>query len=356
MMKVDLLRHRVVYINPNKQISRKDELLVGLGNMALQNEGVVLQHKTAAKKYDSLSAYVFGTSFVKINTAGCCTKIYIEDFSVDTVIALWIFLTKVLHHELPDNITTWINYANQWEQGNTSSTGKPFTSYGCLQNALAHSMGKKSPKEIMLASFIFLEYLVNNEIAPASIPALDLDEYAMANKTLEEIYKKYRILVNKSEVEKLCIPSPEEENCVEVSAVFIEEPIVSSIIKVFLRHDEKSPTKDGYALMAVYNEKAKGTGNDIVISVDPSKHIYLKSLWNALEKEENRLWNGKRPKDMPRPLISYPDNNGPNEPWWDDMGKYTLIAAPKMVGGEYGRRVSWKRVKELVKELYVKGM
>ena len=119
---------------------------------------------------------------------------------------------------------------------------------------------------------------------------------------------------------------------------------------------KKSPTKDGYALMAVYqDEQAKGIGNDIVISTDPIKHIHLKALWNALEKNENDLWEGNRPKDMPRLLTSYPNNNGPNEPWWDDMGNYTLIAAPKMVGSEYGRRVSWNRVKELIKELYSKG-
>jgi hypothetical protein len=108
--------------------------------------------------------------------------------------------------------------------------------------------------------------------------------------------------------------------------------------------------------MAVYNPRVVGTGNDIVISVDPLKRICLKALWYALEEEENRLWEGKRPNDTPRPLKSYPNKDGPNEPWWDDMGKYTLIAAPKMVGNQYGRRVNWKKVKELIKELYAKGI
>jgi hypothetical protein len=107
--------------------------------------------------------------------------------------------------------------------------------------------------------------------------------------------------------------------------------------------------------MAVHNSKVKGTGNDIVISVDPLKNVYLKALWSTLEKEENLLWGKSRPKNNPRPLKSYPHNNGPNEPWWDDMGNYTLIAAPKMVGSEYGRCVSWNRVKELIKQLYAKG-
>lgn len=355
MMIASLLKHRLVYIDPNKQISRKGELLVGLGNTTLKNEGIVLQHKTAGTRYDSLSAYVYETSFDGVDIDECCQRVYIEDFSVDTIIALWIFFAKVSHSELPDNLPIWVNYTSKWEQGDTSSTGKPLSSYGCLQNALAYSMGKKSPKEILLASFTFLEYLLNSKIAPSSIPMLDIDEYIMANKTLEGIHKEYRDLVSKSEVEKLCIPLSKKEDCVEVSAIFIEEPITSSIVKVFLRNDEKSPTKDGYALMAVYNENAKGTGNDVVISVDPSKQIHLQALWNELEKEEDRLWNGKRPNDTPRPLISYPDNNGPNEPWWDDMGKYTLIAAPKMIGHEYGRRVSWERVKELIKQLYSKG-
>lgn len=150
----------------------------------------------------------------------------------------------------------------------------------------------------------------------------------------------------------LHIPEIADNNRLAVSGIFIETDMVTSIQKVFLRNDTKSPTGDGYALMAVYNATAKGSGNDIVISVDPIKNIYLEALWKKLEREEDILWNGGRPKDFPRPLKSYPENNGPNQPWWDDLGSYTLIAAPKMVGDEYGRRVGWKRVKQLIKQLY----
>jgi hypothetical protein len=276
---------------------------------------------------------------------------------VDTVISIWIFLQKYHQQKLPEHIDLWIDYATRWESGDTTTTGMPYESYGCLQNALVAKLKGCSPKEILDKSLQFLHTLIESSVLPAKIfPIPQSTLYQTAIEALQEEKRKYADLLKEGKIQKLILPSCDSSQPREVSAVFIETDMISSIQKVFLRNDTNSPTRDGYAVMAVYNPRVAGTGNDIVISVDPLKRICLKALWYALEEEENRLWEGKRPNDTPRPLNSYPNKDGPNEPWWDDMGKYTLIAAPKMVGNQYGRRVSWKKVKELIKELYAKGI
>jgi len=351
----DLLEGLSVICDANKKEARSGEVLVGLGNSQVSNDGIVLQHKTAAERYDSLSRYVYAQSF-DIDARQLHT-LYIEDLSVDTVISIWIFLLKIKKISVPENILSWIDYASRWERGDTTTTGKPFESYGCLQNALVSCKASNALVGQLNESLSFLDYLVKHTIEPAKISKnITIMAYQKAYEALEEEYRHYESLLKESEIAVLDIPKSDGSGVLRVSAIFIEAAIITSVYKVFLRNDAKnSPTKDGFALMAVYNEEAAGTGNDIVISVDPNKNIHLKDLWLALEEEENRRWEGKRPTDTPRPLVSYPDNNGPNEPWWDDMGNHTLIAAPKMVGSHYGRRVDWHTAKRLIKQLYAKG-
>jgi hypothetical protein len=273
---------------------------------------------------------------------------------VDTILSIWIFLYKKSNHILPENVLDWVDYASKWEKGDTTTTGKAFESYGCLQNALVLSMKNYSASEIVTESLEFLSTLIRQNIDPAKISKLtDNSIYKQAYRALEKEYKKYQSLLHDNKIVKLYIPRKQSGAPIELCGIFIETEIVSSIQKVFLRNDEEhSPTHNGFAFMAVYNAKAEGTGNDIVISVDPLKNVHLKSLWSALEKEENLLWGKSRPRDNPRPLKSSPHKKGPNEPWWDDMGKYTLIAAPKKVGVNFGRKVSFEKVIELIQQLY----
>ena len=353
----NILKRLLVIFDPNKKIAQKGEVLVGLGNTQEKNDGIVLQHKTGKIRYDCLSQFVYETNFNILDPDTCCQQFYIEDLSVDTVLPIWLFLHKVHKEEIPENVNVWIDYSSRWEQGDTSTTGEAFESYGCLQNALVLSQRSSSPSEVLSSSLFFLDFLIGNDINPAAIPA-DLDDpnYALSFEALKREFQNYESIIDESETAVLQVPQKDSDTTQEVSAIFIQTEIVSSIQKVFLRNDKLlSPTKDGFALMAAYSPKAIGTGNDIVISVDPQKHIWLRELWLELEKEEDKLWSGARPDDSPRPLASYPDNNGPNEPWWDDMGNYTLIASPKKVGDEYGRRVSWETVKQIIKQLYAKG-
>lgn len=350
-----LIENFSVLSDPNKQIANKGEILIGLGNTQIDNKGLVFQHKTSKKQYLSLSQYVYKLKIK--NKIQDYHTLFIEDLSVDTLLSIWITLNKMSQHQLPKTINLWLDYVSRWESGDTSTTGKPFNSYGCLQNALLLNHQNITVKELLSSSLYFLGYLIEHSINPANIPEIsNFDLYSMAKNNLFIEHKKYNTIVKNSEILVLNIPKINSENNVKISGIFIEIDIISSIQKVFLRNDNDSPTKDGYALIAIYNSSMKGTGNDIVISVDPVKQIHLKALWKALEKEEDTLWEGNRPKDDPRPLKSYKKNDGPNEPWWDDMGRYTLIAAPKMVGSKNGRRVSWKYVKKLIKQLYSKGI
>jgi hypothetical protein len=343
-----------VIVDANKKVADTGDLLLGLGNSTLDNKGIVLQHKTETIYYESLSQYVYEREFKNLNSSQCCQRIFVEDFSVDTILSIWIFLHKKSNHDIPKNVLNWINYACKWEKGDTTTTGKAFESYGCLQNALVLNMKNHVPLEILTQSLAFLSTLIRQKTDPAKIGKLTNNTtYRQAYESLEKEYKKYQSLLHDNEIIKLFIPHKESGEPIELSGIFIETEIISSIQKVFLRNDEEySPTHNGFAFMAVYNAKAEGTGNDIVISVDPLKNVHLKSLWSALEKEENLLWGKSRPRDNPRPLKSYPHNNGPNEPWWDDMGKYTLIAAPKKVGVNFGRKVSFEKVIELIQQLY----
>lgn len=344
-----------VVFHPNKKIAYKGEVLIGLGNTQIHNDGLVLQHKTSNKRYASLSQYVYEFDFDR--NLDEYDTLFIEDLSVDTVLSIWLFMYTRNQNNFPENINVWIDYASRWEKGDTATTGEAFESYGCLQNALAISLDTMDTVTKLDKSLSFLDYLIKSNINPSHIPHnLQLSSYIDAYNALQKEYAYYDTIVSQSEVSVLNIQKLDAQEIEEVSAIFIETALVSSIHKVFLRNDRvHSPTKDGFALMAVFNSSAIGTGNDIVISVDPQKNIQLHELWFALEMEEDKLWKGMRPNDNPRPLSSYPNSDGPNEPWWDDIGNYTLLAAPKKVGTEYGRRVSWKAVKELINKLYAKG-
>jgi hypothetical protein len=344
-----------VVIDPNRKKAERGEILVGLGNTREENEGLVLQHKTGKKSYRSLSRFVYEEAFDEVREEQEFRKIYLEDFSVDTVLSLWILLHMINSQELPKNLELWVDYADRWESGDTSSTGDAFHSYGVLQNALAQALSKDSPTWRLEKSFDFLDELFGHYIDPSAIPELDNQLYRIAIDFLDLEYANYEKMIAKAEIHLLELSMIDSEHRREVSAVFIEEPMNSSIYKVFLRQDSiHAPTGDGFGLMAVYDDRAIGTGNDIVISVDPAKKVHLRELWQALEAEEERLWQGKRPYEHPRPLRSYPEGNGPDEPWWDDMGRYTLIASPKRVGTTPGRKTEWKRVKELILNLYKK--
>lgn len=68
---------------------------------------------------------------------------------------------------------------------------------------------------------------------------------------------------------------------------------------------------------------------------------------------------GPRDCSRPRPVAGYPGGRradggpDPTQPWWDDRGSYTLIAAPRRLpDGEPGSRLTWQRVLETLGDCY----
>jgi hypothetical protein len=70
-------------------------------------------------------------------------------------------------------------------------------------------------------------------------------------------------------------------------------------------------------------------------------------------------WGTQRPRDRPRDLKSYKVETvgadgartiryvGPNQPWYDEQGRYTLVAAPKRLDdGRPGSKATWQDVRE----------
>jgi len=129
--------------------------------------------------------------------------------------------------------------------------------------------------------------------------------------------------------------------------------------KVFMRNDrEHTYTESGFALMGLCRPGEAGSGNDITLSVDPRTGIYLKALWQALEKRESEAWTLRmkrpRPSQSPRDIVSYRGGHGYDQPWWDDHGRYTLLGAPKKQPetGIPGSLLDWNTVVDTVWRCY----
>ena len=120
--------------------------------------------------------------------------------------------------------------------------GKHFTHMVVYKMLYFSSMVGITGKEKLSHSLSFLDYLIVHAIRPTDIPEIsDFELYIRAKENLIKEYDKYASIVQNSEVITLCVPQINKEDCLKVSAVFIETNIISSIQKVFLRNDEEKP-------------------------------------------------------------------------------------------------------------------
>lgn len=191
---------------------------------------------------------------------------------------------------------------------------------------------------------------------PAHLPELPCDAYQKALFQLHFEQQEYKKALQHGKAIQLAIPI---EHCQHrrllVDAFIAQEDIALGCAKYFLRNDfQHTWRKQGFSLLALYRPNEKGSGNEMVVSVDPSSGIYLRDLWQALENAENIAWQQQRPTDNPRRIQSYSEDNGelvanaPNQPWWDDYGRYTLIAAPK----NNQSKLSWHQLLAEIWRLY----
>jgi hypothetical protein len=301
-----------VIFDYSKKEAKENEILIGLGKCKK------CINKTP--NYPSCSLFLF---FNPLKYNG--EIIYIEDFSPDTIIPIYM----LLYGEIPKK---YIDYATQWEIGN--SDNNLFKSYGVLQNSLVNLLEGDTTFKVK-KSLEMLDFFVKNNYDLDNIPKNDNYLYLQSLDYLNNEIKKFNKILKQSEIYNLYIDNT------TIKAIFLNNVNITPIIKLILRKE--------FDLIASFNEKFKGSGNDVVISVKPESGLNLKELWENLEKEETKKWNGKRPNDSPRKIVS---TNQWNEPWWDDMGKYTLIAAPKKIGDEFGSKLSYSEIKEIILKTY----
>lgn len=365
-------RLRVVY-DPGKERAEAGEILIGLGFVrdaageTIDQPGVVLQHKGGPD--GSLSALLQRADDDRIadwrrrlgdpaTPAELRATLYVEDASPDTCLGLVLFLARAFGVPQAALPALWCDYADRWERGDVRTTGQPFASWGCLHSALAHDYiapqtGAAPDAQGIEAAFpICLRYLLGLlalGVAPDRLPeTLPLAEHHAARLYLRQEHQDYRHALTSAECLQLRVPLPGERRALLVDAYLATEVTLGGARKVFLRNDAEHPWfGQGFTLMALYRPHAVGSGNDMVVSVDPGAGVYLRALWQALERLEDERWGDERPRDTPRKLFSYPNGDGPNQPWWDEQGRYTLVAAPKRLDdGRLGSRATWQDVRE----------
>ncbi|WP_424767693.1 hypothetical protein [Paenibacillus sp. sgz302251] len=352
--------HFKIKYDANFVQSDEQVVMIGLGDSLSAASRISLNQKKT--KYRSVSELVYHVDERLAaewrETMGDSPESWtyiLEDLSPDTCFSLILFyfrLCGVDPHTVP---TSWIDYVNRWEEGDVKTTGEPYVSWGCLHNSLAHSyFGGTRPQESIIqagfkACLTFVLTMLAQNVNPSAVPEIHLEEYYRAYGFLNREYQEYLQALHHANLVQLRVPIRDSRHTLLVDAFISKEKTALGAAKAFLRNDsEHTFFKSGFSLMAVHRPDAVGTGNDIVISTDPITGIYLKDLWMELERLEDEKWQGERPVDQPR----FSEVSDANQPWFHEMGRYTMVAAPKEIGGVPGSKLSWKEVMDVLWKLY----
>ena len=302
----------------------------------------------------------------------------VEDASPDSVLGLIVLLARLNGVPADAVPRAWIAAVAAWEQGQ-SRVAEPFAHWPTLLAALGHGywdseLFRQLPTDdtateraaracevnavvgaAWLACLRFTVALLAADSLPTPIADLSsvCPEAARAAAFLRYEAEQYRHALDHAETLQLRLPmqGPGRRWRI-VDACLIEEQALAGAMKVLLRNDRVHPwLGDGFGLIGLYRPALAGTGADMTISVDPALGVHLPDLWRALERLEDAAWGGERPSDQPRiGLAGYPDGRrpdtgapSPNQPWWDDRGSYTLIAAPgRLPDGSPGSLLDWR--------------
>lgn len=401
--------HAVIY-DSSWQIPTKNHVHVGIGiwlcegddgSLNLAGDGIALNNKMGIR-FTSIKANRIPSVTDLILSAGeeLCTywrekfnnsfslesffsqwTLVVEDTSPDSCVGLICFLARLSGIDPGSIPRDWIQYVRRWEQGDIKTTGEPFSSFGALHNALAHgyfdipktnSDGKTaatdgninlSMGQAWLACLRFDLAALMSGASPSNFtPTRTWPELWQARAFLNYEYQQYRQSLQHATTLQLALPMTGPGKRIKLVDAFLEEeriPLGSK--KCFIRNDRKNSwMQDGFTLMGLYRPMERGTGNDMTITVEPTSAVHLKDLWIRLEELEDEKWGDERPSDNPRVGIAmYPKgkrndgSNAPNEPWYDEQGRYTLIAAPKAVQeGKPGTKLSWPEVVSVLWEMY----
>jgi len=296
----------------------------------------------------------------------------VEDASPDSCLGLVALLATL--NGLPSDFLppAWIRYVSDWERG-ASRVTDPYFAWGPLLAALAHgicdidvfSTGREHPirnapqgidqgiGEAWLACLRFTVTLLRAGSPPDPIEApANCPQAARARAFLHYEQQVYRQTLEQAQLLQLLLPMSGPDGRYKViDACLLEETVLTGATKIFLRNDRAHTwIGDGFGLMAVHRPALAGSGDDIVISVDPDLGVHLGDLWRTLEGLEDVAWQGERPSNDSRELASYPDRRrpetgkpSPDQPWWDERGSYGLLAAPRrLADGRLGSRLDWR--------------
>ncbi|MGF6571124.1 hypothetical protein ABH945_003245 [Paraburkholderia sp. GAS333] len=362
----------VFELNSGAQIAEPGTVLIGLGdpNPGIAGAGISLNHKGYRQaRHSSVSTFVHCADDAllrywrtQLGDTSAIRKIVVEDFSLDTCFALLLFGAR-LNDQGTDGVdwSAWLSYVDAWEGGTYLDGAALERSAACLLSALGHSYVPEELTETvsngfvaqgLLACLSLLELMCASQTDPVSgIGALNSGDYARAVGQLAHEGQIYELALKRARRCQLLADLSGSQRRVVLDALFLTEGFASGVLKVMARMDAVNTwTRRGFGLLAVHRPGEQGTGNDMVVSVDPVNGTNLGSLWRRLEGLENARWGAARPHDTPRKLESYVDPDdatrmlagAPNQPWYDDQGRYTLIAAPKWVApGEPGSKLNW---------------
>ena len=378
-------------------------------SVPVAHDGICLQHKAApspaGRRYGSLSDFVANGSDAV--WSDWCAKIsppcdpssvlqrftlVVEDASPDSCFGLISFLARVAGVPPDDIPLDWQDYVRRWEEGDVRTTGKPFASWGALHSALAHSFiagphasaagGKPGERpthsaavqvnrnlafaKAWLACLRFDVAVLRSGAAPHDLSRIrPCPEQLLAAAFMKYEYQQYTQGFMHASLLQLLLPMTGADTRFKLVDAHIEdEQLPLGAKKVFLRNDrEHAWLRDGFGLMGVNKPAEKGSGNDMTVSVDPGAGVHLEHLWYELERMEDEKWvkSGEvRPTSIPRLGIKgYPEGRrrdgtpSPNQPWYDEGGRYTLIGAPKALDGyPEGSRLEWSEVLDATWRLY----
>jgi hypothetical protein len=356
--------------DPAADTGGEGTILVGLGKHGgADNHALLLNPKDSGIAARSVSEYVAKLAATEAGRwrgafpggMASVREIVVEDLSLDTCYALLLFAAVVERGDTARLCSAaWLDYVSAWELGYAIDP-VPERSVACLHTTLAHTylaydaadaddtvtLNPNVLREGLRDCLTFLDAIVTASPDPTA-PTLPEKTaiHSRAQSHLRFERQTYKRALQHGCVCQLLVPLGSGRK-VLVDALILSEDQPSALLKVFARKDRDSFTGNGYAVLAMHRPQAAGTGNDMVVSVDPDSGLTLKALWHKLEELENGRWGDARPCNDPRNIVSNRGEDGkprpgsPNQPWWDDGGKYTLVAAPKKDGGQSGTRLSW---------------
>jgi hypothetical protein len=360
--------------DPNARQAAAGEILVGLGNpLDTKQPGIVLNFKYPGSESRSVSSFVLGADPATLARWRECLpkglasvgRVVLEDLSFDTCFALLMFAHLLTHGtvETPaGHAEGWRRYVTRWEEGYTREQRPWNESMSFLVTALGHSyldleetggLPIIDPAQFSAGARTCLDLVAEafaQGIHPESVDLGKLEHnpaFARARSHIEHERSQYHLALQHGKRCQLSVPLAGSGRRMIADALFLEEQNPSGLLKAFARSDRDNTwTRRGFDVLGLYRPLEAGTGGDMTISLAPESGLSLRTLWEELERLENEHWGVDRPRNHPRRIVSYQNlPESPNEPWWDDSGKYTLLGAPKsvLVAGheEPGSKLDW---------------